>query len=676
MVRFKALKKRILCLFLALSLSVGVIHIQEPVQSYAAIPVVAAGALATLLVSLLSAAGYSMEPEDIKDISQVNDDLKTGLVTASSLPFLMQANQVVPLVDSFGNKFLGFVSNNFFFENSVSYDDIDDYFRAMDPARSEKVVNDSEFLFAYPYNPETEFYPTPSVVQQVDRELTAHGVGFKSIISRLTDLGINSYQNVVAALKDIKDATSVILTSDAAKNLFSTLLTFLQAAAQQVALDNNAGLPADGIININDGIARLKDIPEFYDYFIEDDVNHRFDDVNRLFIYKDYNNVSCGLYGGEYEFFFNNPLNGSSDVNIQVLNNPNYSGLKSIYFNCLDSSGNPVWLSECFRGVNNYIYTDGNYRTFESYDKTLSFERTYTNYSYSFVAYPYIIVLPHTTVLDPSFEQIKDLVIDVDGNNPSIVAGDFNLRDLFNDNVDTSNPPLIYDGVPDPVVLEDSGDLDGFVNTVANGRDIPISPGAQPLDPDADPWNIDNLADLLTLVNTGISTSNDILELIWERLKRVFIDDIDGKNVLERVDDNLQSLTRIAEKAEADAKDDPLTKAISDALGVSSEDDNPDKEPSGSVFDLFKLIYLLLLLLIYILILMEKCMMLVIKVFHTPATTGFLPEGMISGLDWIKSLNIPVFNISVWDFCFVLIYVILVFHVIAIIKRHVDDIHV
>ena len=89
---------------------------------------------------------------------------------------------------------------------------------------------------------------------------------------------------------------------------------------------------------------------------------------------------------------------------------------------------------------------------------------------------------------------------------------------------------------------------------------------------------------------------------------------------------------------------------------------------------LFGSLILLIMILIMLLLIFLSCLAFIIMIFRIPAQTGFLPEEMIAGLDYIKTLEIPGFGMSVYAFFMALIYIILVFTVIGILRKNIDKI--
>lgn len=106
--------------------------------------------------------------------------------------------------------------------------------------------------------------------------------------------------------------------------------------------------------------------------------------------------------------------------------------------------------------------------------------------------------------------------------------------------------------------------------------------------------------------------------------------------------------------------------------------EDPEDGESTDTFGLntlFGILILLILILLMLLAIFLSCLAFIIMIFRIPATTGFLPPDMISGLNYIKTLQIPGFGMSVYTFFMSLIYIILLFSVIGILRKNIDKIH-
>lgn len=58
-------------------------------------------------------------------------------------------------------------------------------------------------------------------------------------------------------------------------------------------------------------------------------------------------------------------------------------------------------------------------------------------------------------------------------------------------------------------------------------------------------------------------------------------------------------------------------------------------------------------------------------IFKIPATSGFLPEEMVMAIDYLKQLEITGLNISVYNFAFFLIDMMIIFAVIKLLRSEI-----
>ena len=88
----------------------------------------------------------------------------------------------------------------------------------------------------------------------------------------------------------------------------------------------------------------------------------------------------------------------------------------------------------------------------------------------------------------------------------------------------------------------------------------------------------------------------------------------------------------------------------------------------------FNLFYLLFLILFKIIMIFCHCLELLFTIHSVNAYPYFLNNGMVQGLNWIKSVKITgeLLNVSLYDFLYVLVRIILVFSVVRLIRHYTD----
>lgn len=118
------------------------------------------------------------------------------------------------------------------------------------------------------------------------------------------------------------------------------------------------------------------------------------------------------------------------------------------------------------------------------------------------------------------------------------------------------------------------------------------------------------------------------------------------------------------------------------SLGIGGTTDIPGTDTTDTPVGGFKFKIILdgLILIILILIILLKiflhCLEFIINVFQIPATPGFLPDDMVIGFNYIKSLEIPGIGMSVFDFMMGLVYILLVFGVIRGLRKNINHIRI
>lgn len=96
-------------------------------------------------------------------------------------------------------------------------------------------------------------------------------------------------------------------------------------------------------------------------------------------------------------------------------------------------------------------------------------------------------------------------------------------------------------------------------------------------------------------------------------------------------------------------------------------------DPFG-INTLFGILVLLIMILLMLLIIFLSCLAFIIMIFRIEPTTGFLPPEMVQGFEYLKTLEIPGFGMSVYEFFMALIYIILIFTVVGILRKNIDKI--
>lgn len=103
-------------------------------------------------------------------------------------------------------------------------------------------------------------------------------------------------------------------------------------------------------------------------------------------------------------------------------------------------------------------------------------------------------------------------------------------------------------------------------------------------------------------------------------------------------------------------------------------DDDLDPMDTFGLNTIFNIFVLLISIIIMLLIIFINCLAFIVMVFRIEATTGFLPDEMVAGLDYLRNLEIPGFGMSVYSFFMTLVYILLFFSIVGILRKNIDKI--
>lgn len=113
-------------------------------------------------------------------------------------------------------------------------------------------------------------------------------------------------------------------------------------------------------------------------------------------------------------------------------------------------------------------------------------------------------------------------------------------------------------------------------------------------------------------------------------------------------------------------------KAIPDAISTKIDDWIKQKmnDPPGppNIADLFKVLLLILIALINLLL---AAITFVFAMRGIPSNPDFFPTNVRMGIDWIKALNIPYFNLSFYNLVLTIVFVLSLFKVIKTIRTSI-----
>lgn len=131
---------------------------------------------------------------------------------------------------------------------------------------------------------------------------------------------------------------------------------------------------------------------------------------------------------------------------------------------------------------------------------------------------------------------------------------------------------------------------------------------------------------------------------------------------------------------------DKILQALLDPVSALQPSDPGGTDPGGSdddsgkhTPDLLSLLNGLILLIMILLMLLRiflHCLQFIVGIFKIQATPGFLPDEMVMGLNYLKTLEITGIGMSVYDFMMGLVYIFMVFGVIKLLRGFAFHIHI
>lgn len=130
---------------------------------------------------------------------------------------------------------------------------------------------------------------------------------------------------------------------------------------------------------------------------------------------------------------------------------------------------------------------------------------------------------------------------------------------------------------------------------------------------------------------------------------------------------------------------DKILQALLDPVSVlqpsdpGGTDHGGDGSGDGSKFNLSSLfnglIYLILILILLLKIFIH-CLQFIINIFKIEPTQGFLPDDMVTGMNFLKQLQIEGIGLSVYDFMMGLVYILMFFGVVKLLRGYVYKIRI
>lgn len=131
---------------------------------------------------------------------------------------------------------------------------------------------------------------------------------------------------------------------------------------------------------------------------------------------------------------------------------------------------------------------------------------------------------------------------------------------------------------------------------------------------------------------------------------------------------------------------DKILQALLDPASALQPSDPGGTDPGGGdtesgkhTPDLLSLLNGLILLIMILLMLLRiflHCLQFIVGIFKIEASPGFLPDDMVLGLNYLKTLEITGIGMSVYDFMMGLVYIFMVFGIIKLLRGFAFHIHI
>ena len=213
------------------------------------------------------------------------------------------------------------------------------------------------------------------------------------------------------------------------------------------------------------------------------------------------------------------------------------------------------------------------------------------------------------------------------------------------------------------------GTYGGLTGTLGGMRDVTTDI------PDLYTKLIDSILDGTYAGTDAVDTYQDA----WEKAISDALDDVKDDPIANTED---PAVAKDKTDALTDAYDDALTNDYPCEEPTEENPTNPNDpndifgKDTGGLLSLFNALLYIILILIMLLVIFVSCLAFIIMIFRIPPTTGFLPEDMILGLNYLKTLMIPGMNMSVYNFFMALVYIILLFTVVGLLRKNIDKIHI
>lgn len=283
-----------------------------------------------------------------------------------------------------------------------------------------------------------------------------------------------------------------------------------------------------------------------------------------------------------------------------------------------------------------------------------------------------------------ALEDMKDSIEEGNATTASLLQKILNALNALNTSITTHLPLDVssvinsFAGTADVI-----GDIDNLLNQKLPviGSMADVVAGSLPAIDDIKDWaekvagpSIDNLS------KTGEEAVKSIDELgdnILAKLAPIdLLTNLDG--TVDGIASDALNLNKLI--TETIAGDTAITVSVDDSKPIAVTVAPSVSEPTDQDdFNLgfFNLLYFLFIILFKIIMIFYHCLQLLFTIHGVTAYPYFLNDGMVQGITWIKTVKITgvLLNISLYDFLFAIVRILIVFSIIRLIRRYTDRLH-
>lgn len=124
-----------------------------------------------------------------------------------------------------------------------------------------------------------------------------------------------------------------------------------------------------------------------------------------------------------------------------------------------------------------------------------------------------------------------------------------------------------------------------------------------------------------------------------------------------------------------------LPVAIATAIASVFPDYSSSSESSENINDdgfknFLNLFMVAIFILVLLIILFINCLRFIVLVFNIPASTTILNADLLSGIEYLKSLQLPIFGMSLYSFLLACAYFLIFMSIITVLRKKIDKIHI